>query len=429
MYQNPMLRHANTLRSVVELSSRLCILKQDGGTVGRWLCNRLPVLGPTYVKIGQYIASRADIFGSDMARELACLRDCVPPEPVENFRHILPPDLHVDETPIASASIGQVHRASLGDQRVVVKIRRTGIRDIVREDTRLLKLILRMFEHSVKSTRESREQFLDLHRSLDAFWVGIDNEMDFVAELQNIETFTMKYYNRMHELRIPSVIPSYSSECILVMEDVPSQNILKYAKSLDSNNDRQQLAVDLMTTFLSQLLDGGVIHGDPHLGNMGIDDDNRLVLYDFGSIIQIPKEDRCHLKNILIMLIVGDLDSVMNSLKDLRVVIRDPARLRAYVNTYRQYMQTLDVGVFSEELSKERHDMVAPLQFTEELVRLFRVYTILEGTCRLIDPAFNYFDFFRKYIPAPDDAFLHYKATVDIKIILKRFSSEIDRFV
>lgn len=423
-----MLRHANTLRSVVELSSRLCILKQDGGTVGRWLCNRLPVLGPTYVKIGQYVASRADIFGADMANELACLRDCVPPEPLENFRHILPPDLHVDDMPIASASIGQVHRASLGDQRVVVKIRRTGIRDIVREDTRFLKLILRLFEYSVKSTQESREQFMDLHRSLDAFWVGIDGEMDFVAELQNIETFTVRYYRNMNELRIPIAIPSYSSECILVMEDVPSQNILKYAKSLDSNNDRQQLAIDLMTTFLSQLLDGGVIHGDPHLGNMGIDEDNRLVLYDFGSIIQIPKEDRCHLKNILIMLIVGDVDSVISSLRDLRVSIRDPSRLRAYVNVYRQYMQTLDIRVFSEELVKERHDMVAPLQFTEELVRLFRVYTILEGTCRLIDPTFNYFDFFRSYIPSPDDAFLQYKATVDLKMLFKRLSSEINRF-
>jgi predicted unusual protein kinase regulating ubiquinone biosynthesis (AarF/ABC1/UbiB family) len=147
-----------------------------------------------------------------------------------------------------------------------------------------------------------------------------------------------------------------------------------------------------MVTFVSQLLyDGGIVHGDPHAGNIGIDSRGRLVLYDFGSAIRIDPTYRSKLKLVIISLISSDAPDTVRALKNLGIKINDTKLAEAYMSLYYKYVRTIDVNVFRPEAGAEPV-MTMPFEFDDTLLRLFRVFGMLEGICKELNDDFDYFE-------------------------------------
>jgi predicted unusual protein kinase regulating ubiquinone biosynthesis (AarF/ABC1/UbiB family) len=172
----------------------------------------------------------------------------------------------------------------------------------------------------------------DLQRYLAA-------ETDFGAEVRSLQRFGALYPATHATVRVPKVYASLSTARAVVMEDVPSVGVHEAYASSGSARRRCRLAKAIMGTFVHQLIGNGVLHGDPHNGNMGVDLDGRLVMYDFGSVIELDPDDVCHLKDCALFLMTGNLKAVVGVLRRMGAEILDEELLIGYVEDYRRYSE------------------------------------------------------------------------------------------
>lgn len=432
-----------------EFFVRKVYLNQSDETLSAWLSPRLSEMGPTYVKIGQYVASRSDIFGSAFSEGFKGLHDDVSPMNDEELAYVMQdqPNIRLNENVIASASIGQVHNGyiflrkndkglkhsdDIVTKKVAVKIRRLGIKEHMRSDISFMRSIVSMIQ-ILSCKRERDVAFRELLSSIDEFEEIMMQEIDYESEVRNMIAFRKRYRMISNQVRIPKVYKQFCTQSIIVMEYIDTTNIIDNIKiSTKTRYDKikRQMASDLMIVFINQLIYGGIMHGDPHLGNMGIDSDNRLVLFDFGNIVYITPNDRQHIKDVIMMLIIGNSNAVMSALERLGVEIIDKVRFVQYLDLYRMYMKTVDVKELSKGIMQnENIDSVVPIKMTSQLVRIFRVFSILEGSCKSLDPDFNYFKLFRIYAPnvIGDQDFFEYKAINDTMLTLSGFRTNLTK--
>lgn len=415
-------KYAATVSTVAEMRLRLGV-GQSTRQIAQWMTHRLQQLGPTYVKVGQFVASRKDIFGPDITEELSQLKDRVAPFPSGDVAVCLSRNEALsrvlaafEDQPLASASIGQVHRATLKDGRsVVVKVRRPGIEGMVKDDIGFLILVLRVVERfGVQNIADSLDSVRNFERA-------IMSEISFEKELCSMRDFHRRYNNlRLTgdgavRLRIPAVYPELSDAETIVMEYVPSRPIGSFA------GDRRELSFQLMNFFIRQLVTDGVIHGDPHLGNMGLTSGGDVVLYDFGNTVQVSSIDRQRLKELILQLLIGNNTAVMKTMGSLGIKVSDPREMSSYVTRYIDYMKTIDI----QRLKPSSHTPQTKLPFTlpDDIVRLIRVYGIMEGTCKELCPQFNYFDLIQNYMQDMllDEEFLFYKISADMDEVFDMF--------
>lgn len=390
-----------------------------------WLRQRLQDMGPTYIKIGQFVSARRDIFDAGIVDEFRRLQDDVPPIPAERVRAILKARfggsrrrssggaLSFDERPIASASMGQVHVGRLGRLKVVAKIRRPGVMREIEEEVALLKAALDVMQLAgVSHVAESREV-------LEGFCEFVMLEGDFANEVRNMRLFarTLRAAD-VQNVVVPKIVPRLCSEDAIVMEYVPSVKF-KDALSRLSMPRRSALAYSLMGTFVKLLLEHGVVHGDPHEGNIALTPDcEKFVFYDFGNVIQVDKSTRQQLKCVVFELITNNVDATVELLRDMDYVsVRDEPSLRAYISMYSQYMRTVDVGVFSG-VGKSENPAKLPIKFDAVIFRIIRVFGLVEGICKRLDPSFNYNDVFGIASGLFDSQFIEYKIHYDTRRLL-----------
>jgi ubiquinone biosynthesis protein len=380
---------ASVLLTGVEFRVRRDALRQTPERLGKWLGRRLPILGPTYTKLGQFVSSRPDVFGPELCKQLYTLQDNVSPmdfalvnkrikgTPVHDRLH------SIDPAPLASASIAQVHRATMNDgTKVVLKVMRPNILARMRHDISLINFMLASME------RGGMEGVDDTQSLVDQFATQLFGEADFVREKE-----TMMRFARMYEsnpcLRVPRVFDELCSDSVLVMEYMPSKKM--DADNIPDIGQRRQAAILLMGTFLSQMLSGGLTHADPHGGNIGLHPyTNQLVLYDFGNVIDLDKDMQRALKQIMMLVIERDVDGMVEMLPQLGITVRDPEAIRFYVSSYLDYITSLDVNkLFSATVPQEAVSKV-PMKVSIQLLCLMRVFSMLEGTCKNLDPDFQY---------------------------------------
>lgn len=383
-----------------------------------WLKDRLQGMGPTYIKIGQFVSARRDIFDKIIVDGLKELQDKVTPLEKNVARQIMESSLDtrqfksIEITPLASASIGQVHRAVLKNgSDVVIKIRKPEIGEIIAQDIDILRLALNCFQlFGVRNIPETRE-------ILEDFRTFVLRETDYRIEMENMKQFyTMNKNNEL--VLIPRSIDEFCSSNVLVMEFVPSQKVEKTKMQL-SPKQKSDLAYNLMDIFVNHLIDDGLIHGDPHEGNFGLTG-NKVVMYDFGNIITIDNTLRSLMKRFVFEIVVGNIDASINVLREMRVVeIRDEQKLRVYLESYVKYFRTLDYKVFN--FSEQEMYGMLPIKFDGVVFRLIRSFGMIEGICKDLDPDFNYNTLFMKYADTlfVDSSFLEYRVKTDVKSVLK----------
>ena len=279
-------------------------------------------LGPVYIKLGQWLSSRADILPQPYLEELAKLQDSVPVVPFAQVKPIIEKDLgpidsrfdKIDTNSISGASIGQVYRGSVSGQQVVVKVKRPGIEKMVEQDLRVLKkvlpLALRFVDPNLRySAKAMLSQFIET----------VYEEMDYTIESQNLKKIKDDMKGS-RQVIVPSVFDDLSSKNVLTMEYLPGIKVTDIQALDEKGIDREQLVINIHKVFFTMLLKHSIFHADPHPGNIAVTDDGKLILYDYGMVGKINNETRFKLIRLYLALVEKNPPRVVNAMNDLRML-------------------------------------------------------------------------------------------------------------
>jgi ubiquinone biosynthesis protein len=310
-------KRAVEVTRVARRSGLLRVLRELG-VVGRRPATRegarefrhaLEELGTTYIKLGQLLSSRPDLLPDVYIEELGKLVDQVPPVPFDEIRRIvdedLPPDAfaRIEEEPLATASIAQIHGALLRNGReVVIKVRRPGVVEQVGVDLALLRSTAELLER-----RSERAQLLQARALADELEVHLRGELDLAEEAANAE-LVAGLLEEYEDLVVPGVVRPYVSERVLVLERVHGRRI-EADHGLAPERARV-LARQLFSAYVHQVTVEGVYHADPHRGNVLLTTDGRLALVDFGLLGRLDDDTRRNLALLLLAVAQNRADDV-----------------------------------------------------------------------------------------------------------------------
>ena len=276
----------------------------------------LEELGTTYVKLGQLLSSRPDLLPDEYIRELSRLVDDVPPVDFAAVRETIDEEIgldafsRLDEEPLASASIGQIHTALMRSGRdVVVKVRRPGIADEVALDLDLLRSLTSMAEGRSETAR-----LLQLEALADDLEAHLTTELDFVEEAHGSEVIADLIADFEH-LVVPAVVHPHVTERVLVQERMHGRKVTD-AHGLDPDH-ASTLARELFRAYVQQITVHGIYHADPHRGNILLTDDGRLVLLDFGLLGRLDDDTRRTLGLLLLALAQNRAEDVADLILSL----------------------------------------------------------------------------------------------------------------
>ena len=285
----------------------------------RRLLGTLVSLGPVYIKLGQWLSSRADILPQPYMAELAKLQDRVPAAPFERVRPIIERDLGpvgeifdgIDPDPISGASLGQVYRGTVSGRQVVIKVKRPGIEEEVERDVAVLGMVLPLALRFVDPNLRHSARAM-----LAQFSETIAEEMDYTAESENLRSIRGAVGGSGRVI-VPGVLEGHSSRNVLTMEYVPGTKVTDVRGLEERGIDRGRLVADVHRVFFTMLLKHDIFHADPHPGNISIADDGRLILYDYGMVGRISDETRGRLIRLYLALVERHPPRVVSAMDDL----------------------------------------------------------------------------------------------------------------
>ncbi len=291
------------------------------------LVEDLKNMGPTYIKLGQLLSTRPDLLPDAYLQALASLQDDVDPIPYEEVHAIVEEELGIriskafesfDEEPLASASIGQVHRAVLrSGKEVAVKIQRPGIRKKFFEDLDTLK---DMTDLAVKHSAVARKYaFDDVLAELRHILL---QELDYKREAKNLITLN-KNLEEFQHLMVPKPFLEYCSPKVLTMEFLEGKKITSISPIKKLENDLSPLADELVEAYLKQIVVDGFVHADPHPGNVHITRDNFIALIDLGMVAKFTAEMQDNLLQLLIAISQNDGNAIADALLKMSEVTED----------------------------------------------------------------------------------------------------------
>ena len=281
-------------------------------------------LGPTFVKLGQLMSTRADMFPPEYLEEFKKLQNRVPPVPFEEIRTVIERELKppisktfalIEEESLAAASVAQVHLAQLATgEWVVLKVIRPGIDKNIREDIRLMYYFARKLENTFELG-----QFIGFTNLVKEFERSIFRELDMYIEAGNTERF-FENFKDSREIYIPRVFWKYTSKSVLVMEYIEGIKLDRIDEIESHGIDPQEIAMIGLRSFSRQLMEFGLFHADPHPGNTIVMYDGRVSLVDFGITGYLDEETMLQLANIFLGYAEHDYDMIIEALEDAGLV-------------------------------------------------------------------------------------------------------------
>ena len=364
---------------------------QNKSELGEWTRDQLLDLGPTFVKLGQIASTRADLYPPEFTKQLESLQDNVPPVDIQgivNLDHFEA----FDETPFKSASIGQVHKATLKNgKQVIVKVKRPNIYNIMKTDTDNIRDIVRFLEKVGVDTGNSSE--FVLNESIE-YLLG---ESDYRQEMDNAIRFR-KNMKDIKWIKVPKVYTEFSNDDMIVMEYVESE---KLTELTNPNVNKKKICEALINSYVIQTMDKGFFHGDPHPGNLGFSAKGKLVFYDFGLIIDLSNELRDGFKKIFGCIIDKDTKGIVEILIALKVIVpstSDVSDIELFFETILGYLETLDGSNIMNDDIAVQLAMEKPFVIPSSFVYLAKSFSIIEGICLQLDPDFNYYTYLEPMI-------------------------------
>ncbi len=361
----------------------------------RLLCEEL---GPTFIKFGQLLSTRADLLPPEYRSELAHLQDHAPHEDYATIRTILEQELRqslstlfadIDPTPLAAASMAQVHRATLAQgQDAVVKVQRPRIQRTIAADLDILRDLARLAQRYLPDIRPLQPIGL-----VEEFARTIGRELDFLHELHNLERCAKQFADDP-TVYIPTAYPALSTSRVLTMEYIQGIKITDHEALQQAGLDAKIVAVNGANALLKQIFMHGFFQGDPHPGNLKVLDDHVIAILDYGMFGMIDSETREHLALLLLGVSGRDAAKIVRALVELEVMAPDMDRRRlrrevgVLVDTHLAVpLEHLNLSAMMEEVLRmiRQHGLQVPPDF----LLLLRALGTAESIGCELDPEFN----------------------------------------
>ena len=367
-----------------------------------WLSKSLIDLGPTFIKIGQALGTRADLLPLAYVKELATLQDQVPSfSTAEAFARIeseLGKSLHecypeIDSEPIASASLGQVYRARLASgEEVAVKVQRPNLEEIISFDIAILYRLVKLTNRFFPKANENA----DWEGMLHEFHTTIFEEMDYVREGRNADRFRYNF-RTWRAVRVPRVYWPHTSRRVLTLDFIRGTKVT----DIEGLRARRMSAVKvnrlLVRTYLKQLLEDGFFHADPHPGNLLVMDSGHLAFFDFGMVGRITPKLQAQMIDAFFHVVGRDVQGLGQDIINLNFLKPgvDPETIRPVVEGLFTHYLNLKLGeVNFKELTYDLADVIYeyPFRLPANFTYIMRALMTLEGIGIVTDPGFSFFE-------------------------------------
>jgi predicted unusual protein kinase regulating ubiquinone biosynthesis (AarF/ABC1/UbiB family) len=359
------------------------------------------------IKMSQFIATRADLLPDEWVSTLAGLHDRVPPRPFAMIKHRIETELakpldaifsDFDSTPIASASLAQVHRARLHDGRIcAVKVQYPGIDGIVRADLRNMTFVLKVLAYL-----EPNFDFRIIAREVLKY---VPMELDFVHEADNCEAIRHNFAGDPTVI-VPEVYREFSTRRVLTMEFVEGIKITRVDQLEAAGIDKHVVAQKLIDVFCAQILRDGFFHGDPHPGNILVQPGPKLVLLDFGLAKDFPPAFRDGLVRLTFAILTNDKNAMVRAFTELgfrtrngspeTLVALSEAFLGGAVKSGKAYADKDLIEQFSEELPRQLKKNPV-VEVPGDVLLVSRVMGLLSGLGKSLDSKVDLFSTLMPY--------------------------------
>jgi len=355
-------------------------------------------LGPSFIKMGQILSTRPDLLPVEFILELEKLQDHVPPFEYTQVEMIIETELGTqldnilkdfEEASLASASIGQVHRARLADgEEVVVKIQRPDIRKTVEVDLEIMLHLATLMERHLEGWEIQRPT-----KIVEEFAQTLEKELDYTIEASHMERFAMQFLNDSN-VYVPKVYREASTSRILTMEYIDGIKASEIALLEEADLDRSEIARRGLDLIMKQIFVHGFFHADPHPGNIFILPDNVICYLDFGMMGRIGRESRENFADLVMNIVRRDERKITEALLRLTVSEEEPDRhtLERSVSEFMDLhfnrpLKELDLGKLLHQLL----DMVAKhrLSVPPDLFLMIKALSTVEGLGKLLNPDFD----------------------------------------
>jgi ubiquinone biosynthesis protein len=355
-------------------------------------------LGPTYIKMGQILSTRPDLVPVDFIRELARLQDKVPAYPFADVTRIIRDETgrtvdelfeHLDPQPLASASIGQVHRARLKDgESVAVKVQRPGIRKIVEVDLEIMLHLATLAERHIEELAHHRPV-----KIVEEFARTIEKEMDYTLEATSMERVARFYLNE-ESVYIPKVYREVTTERVLTTEFIDGIKVSLLDQLEDNGYDRQLITRRGADILLSQIFEHGFFHADPHPGNLFVLPNNVICLLDFGMMGTVDRATRESFVELIDAVVRRDEARTTQVLLKLTLWDEEPDK-RLLGKDVADFMgEHLYKPLKDIQIGKLLHNMLElasqhRLRIPPEIFLMMKAISTVEGVGLSLDPDFD----------------------------------------
>ncbi|MFS4470446.1 ABC1 kinase family protein [Chryseobacterium sp. T20] len=364
------------------------------GTVYERIRLALEELGPTFVKLGQTFSNREDLLPPELIQELQKLQDKVDTvdmdveEALETEFNISVKDyfLEIQKKPLATASIAQVYKAVLLDgSPVILKLRKPDVQSVIEDDLLLIKDI----EKLISAYSEIGEK-LNLKQAISTFERSLLEEVSLINEKNNIQQFRLNFKNNK-ETYVPKVYEEFSNNNILCMEFIDGIKVTDKSVLLANDIDPVKVSEAGLRLFVSQILDYGFFHADPHAGNILVRKDGKIVFIDFGAVGKIQPNDKEILENLIVSFVAKNSHKIVRSLKKMAISyeIPDERRFENDVDDILNFvhsssLQDINVQVIINKMKDILKDN--RLYMPDYFYLLFKGISLIEGVGRSINP-------------------------------------------
>jgi predicted unusual protein kinase regulating ubiquinone biosynthesis (AarF/ABC1/UbiB family) len=367
-----------------------------------WLRDSLIKLGPTFIKIGQALGTRADLLPLPYVKELATLQDQVPAFPTaEAFARIeseLGRSLHecypeIDSEPIAAASLGQVYRARLASgEEVAVKVQRPNLEATISFDIAILYRLVKLTNRFFPKANENA----DWEGMLHEFHATIFEEMDYVKEGRNADRFRYNF-RTWRAIRVPRIFWSHTSTRVLTLEFIRGTKVVDIEGLRTRRISPVKVNRLLVRTYLKQLLEDGFFHADPHPGNLLVMDSGHLAFFDFGMVGRITPKLQSQMIDAFFHVVSRDVQGLGQDIINLNFLKPgvDPETIRPVVEgLFRHYLNLTLGEVNFKELTYDLAEVIYdyPFRLPANFTYVMRALMTLEGIGIVTDPGFSFFE-------------------------------------
>ena len=367
-----------------------------------WLRNSLIGLGPTFIKIGQALGTRADLLPLAYVNELAKLQDQVPAFPTAEAFAIIEADLgrslresyvEIDAEPIAAASLGQVYRARLHTgQEVAVKVQRPNLHSTISFDVAILFRLVKLTNRFFPKANENA----DWEGMLREFHSTIFEEMDYVREGRNADRFRYNF-RTWRAIRVPKIYWTHTNTRVLTLDFIRGTKVVDLEGLRANRISPVKVNRMLIRTYLKQLLEDGFFHADPHPGNLLVMDSGHLAFFDFGMVGRITPSLQAQMIDAFFHVVARDVKGLGQDIINLNFLKPgvDPETVRPVVESLFTHYLNLKLGeVNFKELTYDLAEVIYeyPFRLPSNFTYIMRALMTLEGIGVVTDPGFSFFE-------------------------------------